>query len=121
MLSQANKRRAMNDSLNKDDITKIITALIKKAVGYNDKEVIEEYVLEKDELKLVKKRVTKKFVPPDLSASKLLLEYFNIKSTNIYENMSDSELDAEADRLYEEYQRLKDRNLMVGLPKVETN
>ena len=50
-------------------------ALIKKALGYEQTEVVEEYVSgEEGEIKLTKKKVTKKNVPPDITALKILLE-----------------------------------------------
>ena len=107
----------MDEGLNSDKITKIISALIKKAVGYNDKEIIEEYQYDEQEMKLIKKKVTTKYIPPDLSASKLLLDYFKVEPSVQYENMTDSELDAEAERLYKEYQKLKQQNIMAGLPQ----
>ena len=109
----------MDGKLENDSITKIISALIKKAIGYNDEEVIQEYSTDGNELKLIKKKVTTKFVPPDLSASKMLLEYFNVQNPSKYENMTDEQLDAEADRLYSEYQKLKYDNLLSGLPSLE--
>ena len=54
---------------------------------------------------LVKKKVTKKFVPADLTASKMLLDYYGTKTSN-YDSMSDVELDREAIRLFKEYQSL---------------
>ena len=106
----------MDEKLENDKLKKILSALLKKAVGYNDKEVLEEYVADGTNMQLIKKKVTTKFVPPDLSASKLLLEYFNVNMEDSYENMTDSELDAEADRLYSEYQKLKSntQNLLGG-------
>lgn len=100
----------MNGKLKESELNKIISALIKRAVGYYDEEVLEEYVVEGDENKLVKKKVTRKYIAPDLSASKLLLDYFNKTPDGNYDNMNDAELDAEADRLYQEYQDLKKQN-----------
>ncbi|MGN0771851.1 MAG: hypothetical protein ACI4MI_04630 [Christensenellales bacterium] len=54
----------MNEDLKK--------ALYKKAIGYTAKEVVEEYGGE--EGNLVKKKVSKKHVPPDMSAIKALME-----------------------------------------------
>ncbi|MBO7526952.1 MAG: hypothetical protein J6T74_03535 [Clostridia bacterium] len=107
----------MNEGVDNSRITKIISALLKRAMGYKDEEIIEEYQLEGDEMKIIKKKVTTKLIPPDLSASKLLLDYFKFEPTEKYENMTDIELDAEAERLYSEYQKIKEQNQMVGLPK----
>ena len=51
----------------------IKNAIIKVALGYSLEEVTEEYGVENGELKLVKRKETKKDVPPDLKAVKLLL------------------------------------------------
>lgn len=53
---------------------KLKKALIKKAMGYTHDEIVEEYVCSPEgELKLAKRKVTKKFVPPEISAVKMLL------------------------------------------------
>ena len=49
-------------------------ALIKCAVGFGTSEVVEEFVAEDGELKLIKKKVTKRDIPPDIKAVKLLLD-----------------------------------------------
>ena len=70
--------------------------LVRKALGYDVKEVVEEYVADEGgEIKLSKKKVTKKNVPPDLTALKILLdgEEKSVKS------MSDEELQKEKERL----------------------
>ena len=101
----------MNENnLKSAELKKIISALIKRAVGYNDEEIQEEYIYDENGEKLIKKKVIKKYIAPDLSASKLLLEHFNVSVQNNYQNMSDEELDVEIDRLYEEYQKLKLNN-----------
>ena len=68
-------------------------AILKVALGYSLEEVTEEYGVEDGELKLVKRRKTKKDVPPDLKAVKLLLEEKD------YSALSDEELEAEKRRL----------------------
>ena len=71
------------------------TALIKKAIGYDTKEIVEEYALDDDgEIKLSKKKVTIKSVPPDVSALKMLLE--RAEPLSAY---TDEELEAEKERL----------------------
>ena len=52
---------------------KLKTALLKKALGYEAKETIEEYVSDDGEIRLSKRKVTKKNVPPDITAIKMLL------------------------------------------------
>ncbi|HEY8390167.1 MAG TPA: hypothetical protein VIL26_04360 [Clostridia bacterium] len=78
----------------KDDFLKVIA---KKAQGYNVNEVVEEYVMDEEGLKLTKKKVTKKHIPPDLAAAKLLIDM----EQNINE-MSDQELENEINKLKHE-------------------
>lgn len=68
-------------------------AIIKVALGYSLEEVTEEYGVEDGELKLVKRKETKKDIPPDLKAVKLLME------SKDYSVLSDEELEAEKQRL----------------------
>ena len=71
-------------------------ALIKKALGYDATEIVEEYVTgEEGEIKLSKRKVTKKNVPPDITAIKMLIED-GVKSVK---EMSDDELEREKIRL----------------------
>ncbi|MDE6691110.1 MAG: hypothetical protein K2K04_03985 [Clostridia bacterium] len=49
-------------------------ALTKCAVGLSASEVIEEFAVDNGELKLVKKKVTKREIPPDIKAVKMLLD-----------------------------------------------
>ncbi|MBO4412517.1 MAG: hypothetical protein J5779_00675, partial [Clostridia bacterium] len=50
-------------------------AIYKKAVGYETDEIVEEYVYdESGDLKLNKKKVTKKYISPDLQSVKMLLD-----------------------------------------------
>lgn len=75
------------------------SALLKKALGYDHDEVVEEYTVDEDgEVKLTKKKVTTKHFSPDIPAAKILLEEFN-KNTNIYENMTEIELQKEKNKL----------------------
>ena len=68
-------------------------AIMKVALGYSLEEVTEEYGVEDGQLKLVKRKETKKDVPPDLKAVKLLLE------DKDYSVLSDEELEAEKQKL----------------------
>ncbi len=70
-------------------------ALVKKALGYDVTETVEEYTGGEDGVKLVKKKVTKKNVPPDITALKMLLEDQNLPLSQ----MSDEQLQAEKERL----------------------
>lgn len=76
---------------------KLHDALLKKAVGFDATETVEEYVFNGDdgEVKLSKKKVTKKKIPPDMTAIKILMAE-DIK--NVAE-MTDEELKIEKDRL----------------------
>ena len=74
---------------------KIEKALLKKAFGYNYKEVIEEYSVDEAGQKLTKKKITTKNVPPDISAVKLLLEGLSDSAGVDYTNLTDDELRAE--------------------------
>lgn len=69
-------------------------ALLRRAVGFDADEVIEEYGFSEGEAVLVKRKVTKKKVPPDVSAAKLLLEESAPLSA-----LSDEELEKEKQRL----------------------
>ena len=91
----------------KNSLDIIKKALLKKAQGFYADEIIEEYVVDDSGVeRLQKKKVTKKYVPADLAATKLLLDYFNEKPQE-YEGMTDEELDKEAEKLYKQYLNLK--------------
>ena len=80
----------------KIDSARFKTALVKKALGYDATEVVEEYVSDDaGEVKLTKKKVTKKNVPPDITALKMLLDSKQEEITK----MSDQELEEEKERL----------------------
>lgn len=68
-------------------------ALLKKALGYDCDEVIEEYAIDEDgNEKLLKKKITKKHMSPDIPAAKILLEQYSNNSQSKYENMTEEEL-----------------------------
>ena len=52
----------------------VTEALRRRALGYEADEVVEEYGFTEGEAVLLKRKVTKKDVPPDIQAAKLLLE-----------------------------------------------
>lgn len=79
---------------------KIQNALIKKAIGYDTSETVEEYTSDGSEMLMVKKKVTTKNVPPDISAVKLLLENMAQTQTD-YTLLSDEQLNAEKQRFLE--------------------
>ena len=74
---------------------KIKKALEKKALGYDFTEVVEEYSEDGEGIKLTKKRITKKNVPPDISALKMLLE----EDVQPLSMMTDEQLKEEKERL----------------------
>ena len=72
-------------------------ALLKVAIGYSVEEVTEEYAQVDGEMKLLKRKETKKDVPPDLKAVQLLLG-----NKGNLANLSDEELEKEKNRLLNE-------------------
>ena len=81
----------------KNQEEKINDALLKVALGYQVAEVTEEYAEENGELKLVKRKKTKKDVPPDLKAVQLLLSVED--GNGELSTWTDEELEAEKLRL----------------------
>ncbi len=77
---------------------KLEGALLKVALGYQIAEVTEEYAEVNGELKLTKRKKTKKDVPPDLRAVQMLL---SPSGSEGYAAWSDEELEAEKQRLLE--------------------
>ena len=71
-------------------------ALVRRALGYDTEEIVEEYREEEGEPLLIQRKVTKKSVPPDLAAIRLLLD--EREETPVPE-MTDEELAAEKARL----------------------
>ncbi|MDY6023725.1 MAG: hypothetical protein SPJ19_02855 [Candidatus Borkfalkiaceae bacterium] len=85
----------MKNGITENQKDKITSAIVKRALGYLETETVEEYSLgEEGEVRLSKRKITKKNVPPDLSAIKLLLG----ESVSVTE-LSDEELQAEKERL----------------------
>ncbi|MBO7298018.1 MAG: hypothetical protein J6U60_03110 [Clostridia bacterium] len=76
---------------------KIGKALMKVALGFQVAEVTEEFAEVDGELKLTKRKRTKKDVPPDLKAVQLLLAENG--GVSEYADMSDEELEMEKMRL----------------------
>ena len=73
----------------------VLGALKKCAVGFGTSEVVEEFSVVDGELQLVKKKVTKRDIPPDIKAVKLLMD------ENDTGGLSDEELEAEKAKLLE--------------------
>lgn len=77
---------------------KVQKALIKRALGYDTSETVEEYSSDGTDMTMIKKKVTKKNVPPDISAAKLLLENIGEQANDLH-SLSDEQLEAEKERL----------------------
>ena len=76
-----------------EDEDKIRKALLKKALGYSADEVVEEYSYnDEGELKLSKKKVTKKHYSSDIAAVKVLLERYYKTYEDRVMAMSDDDL-----------------------------
>ncbi|MBQ2715128.1 MAG: hypothetical protein IJF76_05830 [Clostridia bacterium] len=79
-------------------------ALRKKALGYKTTEIVSEYgVTETGAVELVKRRVTEKDVPPDLTALKTYLEYRG--NSEEFSECSVEELIAERKKLLKELEK----------------
>lgn len=85
-----------------EDSEKLEKSLFKKAIGYSVDEVVEEYVNEENEMRLVKKKVTKKHIPPDVSAARALLEKCAENELTNLQNMSDADLEDLRKKVLEE-------------------
>ncbi len=73
-------------------------ALIKRALGFDSDEIVEEYVADDNgKTVLSKRKVTKKYNPPDMSALKVLIEQSEFDDE--ISHMTDKELLREKDRL----------------------
>ena len=76
------------------DGEKIKGALLERALGYDADEVVEEYGFSEGEAVLVKRKVTRKRVPPDIRAAKMLLD-----GAPPLTSLSDEQLQKEKERL----------------------
>ena len=75
-------------------------ALMTRAVGCTTEEVAEEYAwdAEQQDLHLIKRKVTKKSLPPDIGAVKTMLELYG-ENEDQYAKLSDQDLLKEKERL----------------------
>lgn len=74
-------------------------ALLKKALGFSSDEVVEEYTLDKNGNEVLNRRkVTKKYNPPDISAVKILMEKEGVFNDEL-SHMTLTELKKEKKRL----------------------
>lgn len=100
----------------KIDGAKYKTALIKKALGYDATEVVEEYVSDDSgEVKLTKKKITKKNVPPDLTALKMLLDQTEIAVSE----MTDEQLEEEKQRLLQLLNEFNEKEKKIAKKKTK--
>ena len=78
---------------------KLREALFKKALGFQSDEIVEEYLPDENGKPILSKRkVTKKFNPPDINALKILLEQSEL-TDDVISHMTDKDLEAEKSRL----------------------
>ena len=68
-------------------------ALKKCAVGFDTSETVEEFAVQDRELKQIKRKVTRRDIPPDIKAVKMLLD------GRRDDELSDEELAAEREKL----------------------
>ena len=105
----------MKGDINDKELNEIRKALLKKASGYVCEEITNEYAVDENGKEhLLKKKVSQKYVPSDLSAIKMLLELFSENEFS-YADLSDVELDKEAIKLFKEYQSMTNINLIDEL------
>lgn len=83
----------------KDFKSSVEKMLLKKAMGYKVKENVDEYASVGEEMKLVKRSITTKYVSPDLAAAKTLLELNGREEQNDLSYLSDEQLLRERTRL----------------------
>jgi len=83
----------------KDFKSSVEKMLLKKAMGFKVKENVDEYASVGEEMKLVKRRITTKYVSPDLAAAKTLLELNGKEEQNDLSYLSDEQLLRERTRL----------------------
>ena len=77
---------------------KIQKALLKRALGYDSSETVEEYAKNGDDMTIVRKKITTKNVPPDITAVKMLLDNMREKELGL-SDLSAKDLEAEKMRL----------------------
>lgn len=79
---------------------KLKRALLKKALGYDVRESVEEFSVDDNgQKKLSKKKITKKHFAPDLTALKLLIEKFYPDTNLKISDMTDEQLLEEKQRI----------------------
>ena len=63
----------------------ILGALKKCAVGLETSEIVEEFDAKDGELKLIKRKVTKRDIPPDIKAVKMLMDEGGVDGLSVEE------------------------------------
>ncbi len=63
----------------------VLGALKKCAVGLEASETVEEFGVEDGQLKLVKRKVTRRDIPPDIKAVKLLIDGGGVDGLSVEE------------------------------------
>lgn len=102
-IKRIRKKKIYNAEGSKENVRE---ALIRKALGYEVEEIVEEYAQVEGKLELVKKKVNSKYYPPDLSAIELALNTFgNIQDE--YSNYTDEELLQEKEDLIKLFKKYK--------------
>ncbi len=86
---------------------KILKTLYKRATGYTKDEVVEEYNVTDGEMELVKRKVTKKYYPPDNSALKA---YMELSSNDDLSKVDEETLIKEKTRLLKELKEKENGN-----------
>ncbi|MDE7108317.1 MAG: hypothetical protein K2O39_08335 [Clostridiales bacterium] len=82
----------------------ILDAVVKRACGYAAKETVEEYAVVDGSLELVKRRVTTKDVPPDMTAAKMIIDGGDVS------DLTDEQLEAERKRLINQLYNLGNKD-----------
>jgi hypothetical protein len=100
----------------------ILKTLLKKATGYYNDEIQEEYAVKDDGgLSLTKRKITTKYYPPDSAALKAYLE---LSTNEDISALTDEQLEAERQRLLkqlkdEERAKRKSRKNSGAEPKTK--
>lgn len=92
----------------KDKNQKLLDVLYKKSIGYQTEEVVEEYAGDEKGGELLKRKVTKKSVPPDISALKVYMDAVKFQSD--FEELDDESLNKEKIRLINLLKTMEDKN-----------
>lgn len=96
---------------------KIGDALLKVALGCSVEEVTEEYAEADGELKLTKRKKTRRDIPPDLKAVQMLLAESGRSEAA---QMTDEELERERERLLSELKKAeKEKGVKEAKPRAK--